>query len=183
MDEKIKPLGNQGGKYLGGILIVIGCIVLLGQVFDLHLLGYLWPIAVILPGIFLFLVALAVQEDLGQGLAIAGSIITMVGVILFVQAITVFWPSWTYAWALVAPLSAGLGLWLFGTLKDRPESVKSGKDLTRIGLIIFVVAAVFFELVIGINGFGLGGYGLPLLLILLGLFLLVRNIQHNWRKA
>jgi len=74
-------------------------------------------------------------------------------------------------------------LWLLGTLKNRPELVKSGKELIRVGLIIFVVAAVFFELVIGISGFGLGRYGLPLLLILLGLFLLVRNTRQGWRNA
>jgi hypothetical protein len=57
----------------------------------------------------------------------------------------------------------------------KAELIKRGKDMTRIGLVMFVVAAVFFELVIGISGHSLGRYSLPLLLIVLGVFLLIRN--------
>jgi hypothetical protein len=60
--------------------------------------------------------------------------------------------------------------------------MQSGRELTRVGLTIFVVAAVFFELVIGISGFGLGGFLWPALLIVLGLYLLFRNVGANWRR-
>lgn len=184
MDEQKKPVPMTRGNALGGaLLIVLGIVFLVGQIFDFHLGHYLWPFTVIVPGVFLFLGAMALDEEAGKALAIISGIVTMVGVILFVLTFTNLWASWSYAWALVAPTGPGLGLWLLGTLKNRPELVKSGKELIRVGLIIFVVAAVFFELVIGISGFGLGRYGLPLLLILLGLFLLVRNTRQGWRNA
>ncbi len=184
MDEQKKLVTMTRGNALGGaLLIVLGIVFLVGQFFDFHLGHYLWPFTVIVPGVFLFLGAMALDEEAGKALAIISGIVTMVGVILFVLTFTNLWASWSYAWALVAPTGPGLGLWLLGTLKNRPELVKSGKELIRVGLIIFVVAAVFFELVIGISGFGLGRYGLPLLLILLGLFLLVRNTRQGWRNA
>jgi hypothetical protein len=107
----------------------------------------------------------------------------MAGVVLLLQSITGAWASWAYAWALVAPTGPGLGMWLVGTLKNRAQLVKSGSNLIRVGLIIFVVAAAFFELLIGISGSGLNRYGLPLLLIMVGLFLLARNLHFDWRKA
>ena len=183
-DQPIKSKPTKKGNLIAGtLLLILGIVFLVGQVFDIHLGTYVWPFLVIVPGVILFLLALMVDEEMGQALAILGAIVTMVGVILLVQNITGFWTIWSYAWALVAPTAAGLGLWLFGTFKERPNLVKSGKDLTRIGLIIFVIAAVFFEFVIGVNGHNLGRYGLPLVLIILGIFLLVRNVRHSWRKT
>lgn len=184
MDEQSKPVTMTRGNALGGtLLIVLGILFLVGQIFDFHLGHYLWPFMVIVPGVFLFFGAVALDEEAGKALAIISGIVTMVGIVLFVLTFTDLWASWSYAWALVAPTGPGLGLWLLGTLKDRADLVKTGKDLIRVGLSIFVVAAIFFELVIGISGYGLGNYGLPLLLIALGLFLLVRNMRAGWRKA
>jgi hypothetical protein len=184
MEKQSKPAIMTRGNALGGILLIaLGLVFLLGQVFDIHIGRYVWPFMIIVPGVFLFVAALAVEEEVAKALAIVGGIVTMVGTILLVQSFTDLWASWSYAWALVAPTGPGLGLWLLGSVKDRDELVKSGKDLVRVGLVIFVIAAVFFELVIGVSGFGLGRYGLPLLLILLGLFLLVRNARQGWRNA
>ncbi len=183
-DQQIKPKTMKKGNLVGGtLLLILGIVFLLGQILDIHLGSYVWPFMVIVPGVILFFLALSVEEEIGKALAIAGGIVTMVGLILLVQSITGFWASWSYAWALVAPTAAGLGLWLFGAIKERTDLVKSGKALTRVGLIIFVIAAVFFEFVIGVNGHSLGRYGLPLLLIVLGIFLLVRNVRSSWSKA
>lgn len=184
MEKQSKPVTMTRGNALGGILLIaLGIVFLVGQIFDIHVGRYVWPFMVIVPGVFLFVVALAVEEEVSKALAIISGIVTMVGTILLVQSFTDLWASWSYAWALVAPTGPGIGLWLLGTAKNSDELVKSGKDLVRVGLVIFVIAAVFFELVIGVSGFGLGRYGLPLLLILLGLFLLVRNARHGWDKA
>lgn len=184
MDNQSKSLTLTKGSAIGGtLLIVLGIIALAGQLFDIHLGQYVWPFLVVIAGVALFFVALAVEEEAGKAMAIISGIVTMVGTILLVQSLTGFWTSWSYAWALVAPTGPGLGLWLFGSNKDRPDLVKSGKDLTRVGLFIFVVAAVFFELILGLNGHSLGRYGLPLLLIALGAFFLFRNLRSGWRKA
>lgn len=184
MDKQNNPVTLTRSNAVGGVLlIVLGIVFLVGQIFDIHLGRYLWPLAVIVPGVVLFLAALALEEGAAKALAIISGIVTMAGIILFVQSLTDLWASWSYAWALVAPTGPGLGLWLLGAIKDRPDLVKSGKDLVRVGLIIFVVGAVFFELVIGVSGRSLGPYGLPLLLIGLGLLLLARTIYNSWRKA
>lgn len=181
--EEVHSTWGRGNVVGGAVLIVIGLLFLLGQWVDIQLGRYLWPFTIVVPGVALFLGALAVDKAGGKALAIAGGVVTMVGLIFFVQSLTDLWASWAYAWALVAPTGAGAGLWLFGTIKNDPEPVRSGKELVRLGLIIFVVAAVFFELIIGINGYGVGRYGLPLLLIVVGLFLLGRNMSGAWRKA
>lgn len=184
MDEQRKPVTMTRGNALGGVLlIVLGFVFLVGQIFDFHLGHYLWPFMIIVPGVFLFFGAVALDEEVGKALAIISGIVTMVGMILFVLTFTDLWASWAYAWALAAPTGPGLGLWLLGALKNRADLVKTGKDLVRVGLIIFVVAAVFFELVIGINGYSLGRYVLPVLLIALGFLLLARNLRTGWRKA
>ena len=173
----------RGNMPVGVLLIFLGIAFLVGQLFDIHLGSYLWPFTIIIPGVFLFLGALSLEGETAKALAIVSGIVSMVGVILFAQSLTDWWASWSYAWALVAPTGPGLGLWLLGTIKDRAELVQTGKDLIRVGLIIFVVAAVFFELVIGVSGHSLGSYSLPLLLIVLGVFLLLRNLRGSWRKA
>ena len=184
MEKQNEPETMTRGKALGGVLLIVfGLILLVDQIFDIHLGGMLWPFMIIVPGIFLFFGSLAVEEEAAKAMAILSGIITMVGMVLLVQNITDLWASWSYAWALVAPTGPGIALWLLGSIKDRDDLVKSGKDLTGVGLVLFVAAAAFFELVIGVNGFGLGRSVFPLLLIGLGLFLLIRNLRHAWHKA
>lgn len=184
MAEQNKPGTLMRGSGLGGVLlIVLGIVFLVGQFFDFQLARYLWPFMVIVPGALLLWGAAGMEEEVGKAWAIVGGIITMVGVILFVQTLSDWWAGWTYAWALVAPTGPGLGLWLLGARKNRADFVKSGQELVRVGLVIFVVAAAFFELVIGVSGHSLGQYGLPLLLIALGLILLARNLHIGLHKA
>lgn len=184
MAEQSKSVTLTRSSGLGGVLlIVLGIIFLVGQFFDFQLGRYLWPFMVIVPGVLLLWGAFGMEEEVGKAWAIVGGIVTMVGVILLVQSLTDWWAGWSYAWALVAPTGPGLGLWLLGARKDRADFVKTGQELVRVGLIIFVVAAVFFELVIGVSGYSLGQYGLPLLLIVLGLFLLARNLRIGGHKA
>jgi len=182
-ETKEETVRTPGRVLLGGLLILLGIVFLLGEMLDIRIGHFVWPLFVIGPGVLLFLLSLAVDDSAGQGLASVGGIITMVGLVLFYQNLFDHWESWAYAWALVAPTSVGLGLLGYGWLKNKPEARKSGGDLVKVGLSIFVVAAFFFELVIGISGFGLGRLGWPLLLIALGLFLLLRNLSSAWRTG
>ena len=167
---------------LGGmLLIVLGTILLAGQLFGMRLGHNLWPFAIVIPGVVLFWGALALEEKVAQALAVVGGIVTMVGIILLGQSLTGWWASWAYAWALVVPTGPGLGLWLLGTSKERAKLAQSGRDLSRVGLSIFVVGALFFELFLGISGLG-ASYVLSLLLIALGLFLLMGNMHSSWHE-
>ena len=163
----------------GGLLVALGVLLLLGQIFDFRLGRYLWPFYIIVPGVLLFAISLTMDQT-GEGLAIAGSIVTMVGLVLLYQNTTGHWQSWAYAWALVAPTSVGLGQVVYGALKSRQHVVKSGVGLARIGGIIFLVGAIFFELVIGISGFRYIGW--PVLLIAAGVLLLMRNFIRPARR-
>ena len=160
----------------GIILVAAGILLLVGKLFGISLGSYLWPFYIIIPGVLLFVFALT-TEGSGEGLAITGSLVTMVGLVLLYQNTTNHWQSWAYAWALVAPTSIGLGQVVYGSLKSRENIVKSGLRLAKVGGIIFLIAAVFFELVIGISGFGY--FGWPLLLIGSGVLLLLRNLMSG----
>lgn len=170
---------DDASLVIGAVLIAIGALLLAGRVFDIHILNFLrhlfWPFYIIVPGVVLFAISLVVRND-GEGLAIFASIATMVGLLLFYQNFTGHWESWAYAWALVAPTAVGLGLILYGALKGERDKIANGFDVAKVGVIMFLIGGVFFELIIGIGGFGLGRFGWPLLLIGLGLFVLVRNL-------
>lgn len=180
--------GNRGSRNvnmaLGGVLIIVGILFMLGQLFNINLGRFLWPFFIIVPGVLLFVFALTARGSAGEGLAIFGSVVTMTGTLLLYQNTFDHFQSWAYAWALVAPTSIGLGQMLYGSIKKREQMVVNGRRLATIGGVIFLVGAIFFELIIGISGFGLGRLGLgryawAILLIGLGIFFLLRT----WRPG
>lgn len=168
---------------LGGILIVLGILLLLVNVLDINLGRFGWPFFIIVPGILLFVFALAMEEQIGKLLAIVGSIVTMAGLLLLYQNTTDHWESWAYAWALVCPASIGFGQIIYGSLKSQEDMIKTGTRLAIIGIAIFLIGVIFFELVIGISGFGLGHFVWPLLLIGLGLSLILHSLLFGRRKV
>lgn len=168
---------------LGAVLVALGILFFVGQVVDVNLGRFAWPYFIIVPGVLLFALALGVGSSAGEPLAVLGSIVTMVGALLLYQSLTGHWASWAYAWALVAPTSIGLGQVIYGTLRGQSHVVATGTRLATIGLAIFLVGAVFFELVIGIGGFGLGRNGWPVLLIGLGLLVLLADLRSARHTA
>jgi hypothetical protein len=173
VEERKRPA--NANLVVGAVLIVVGAVLILGQVLGLNLGQYMWPFFIIVPGVLMLLLAFR-TGNAAEGLSIAGSIVTMVGLLLLYQNTTNHWESWAYAWALVAPTSVGLGQILFGTIKGRSGAVDTGKRLVTIGCAIFLVGAIFFELVIGISGHGLGRIAFPIIVIGVGIFLLLRNL-------
>lgn len=181
MDNKMKNSGFRPGNVLiGALLILLGIVFLIGELFNIHIGQFIWPFFIIGPGVFLFLLSLMLDEETGKGLSGVGGLVTMVGLVLFFQNVTGYWATWAYAWALVAPTSIGLGMFSYGLLKGKADIRHEGWNVAKVGLAIFIVAAVFFELIVGLSGFGLGRYGWPLLLIVLGIFLLFRNLRSGW---
>jgi hypothetical protein len=170
---------------LGGLLLLLGIVVLLGQAFELDLGRVGWPFFVIVPGLGLLGLGLAATGRLGEVLATVGGVVTMAGLVLLVQNATDRFDTWAYAWALVVLVGAGLGRWLVGVVRGRGDLAASGGWLIAAGLVAFVVFAVFFEVVIGIGGrpVGAGGrYALAALLIVAGLVLLGRRLLAARRR-
>jgi hypothetical protein len=165
---------NSGGIIGGTILIALGLLFLLAQFFNFQAWGFTWPFFVIGIG-GLFFVGMLAGGKSAAPLAIPGSIIGSIGLTLFVQNLTGYWSSWSYGWTIIL-MSVGLGLWIAGQWGDRPGQRRAGLRLIEIGFVLFVIFGAFFELVLG----GLGGSALrqaffPVLLILTGLYLLVRR--------
>jgi len=67
---------------LGGLLVLIGVILLVGQFVHLDLGRYGWPFFIIVPGFALLVGALAGRGVIGEGPAIAGSIVAVTGLFL-----------------------------------------------------------------------------------------------------
>ena len=171
--------GSPGAAWLGGILIVLGIIFFAGQQLNIDLSEATWPLYVIVPG--LALVTLGLTQRRGSGLTIAGSVVTMVGLVLLYQNATDHWESWAYAWALVGPGGSGIGMLLYGT---RGRDAKMARDgfwtiLTAVGL--FAVGLVFFEGIIGISGerLPLPQWVLPVAVIVIGVLVLVRGLTFR----
>lgn len=144
--------GERGTLVFGAALILIGGIALLGQAVSFDVLGTGWPLLIVIPGILLFAGAVAVGGKAGVALAIPGSILAMVGLILAVQSATGLWATWAYAWALVAPGGVGIGLVLYGLVTGQREFVRAGTPVLMISLGLFFGFGLFFEGVLGLSG-------------------------------
>ncbi len=181
MEER--PYNSQGMRWLGIALIVLGILELFNQVFNIRLGRFLWPLFILVPGVVMLTLALRTAHDSAEPFVVLGSLLTMTGLVLFYQNLTRHWASWAYAWALIAPTAVGAGQWLYGTACGRPSIVKTGKDLLRIGLTMFVAGFIFFELILNISGLGLGAAGWGILLIVVGAFLLLRPFFSKNRAS
>jgi hypothetical protein len=180
---------NNALSALAGVaLVVLGVIFLAQQFFGESLRviswGFLWPLFILIPGLAFFAAMLQGGPPAGP-FAIPGSIITITGALLFYQNATGHWQSWAYAWALIAPTGVGVGLVIQGNWNGSTRVVREGRRLIAIGLTLFVVGAIFFELVVNISGFANGLPGqiiLPILLILAGGYFLVagRPRREGW---
>jgi hypothetical protein len=175
----------NGEAALGGLLVLVGIVVVLGQALDLDVGRVGWPFFVITPGLTLLGLGLAAPGRLGEVLAMIGGLISVNGLVLLVQNATGRFETWAYAWTLVFLVGPGIGRWLLGVVRGGRDLVAGGARLIAAGLVAFVVLAGFFEVVIGIGGrgswtAGLSGaasrYALAALLILVGLVLLGRRL-------
>jgi hypothetical protein len=164
---------------IGLLLVIFGGFAFAATALDLHALFSTWPLYVIVPGLILLVVGLVVRQEPGLGLTIAGAIVTTVGFVLLYQESTGHWASWTYAWALVAPTAAGVGMVLSGLVSGRPDWLHDGLRTVLAGLVLFGMFFLFFEGVIGISGEPipiLSGAVLPILFVAIGVLLVGRGL-------
>ena len=163
----------------GVLLVGLGGLLLAGQLAGAAFwpsVGWLtwgnsWPLLLIGAGLGAVVLALAGGPEAGW-LAVPGSVVTAVGLILLVDRITDQWQTWAYTWTLVVPTAAGVGLWLQGHRSARPELVARGRRLIALGLGLCVAFGVFFELGLNLSGVFPAGVrprpGAALLLIAVG---------------
>ena len=173
---------NTNPIVIGIFLIGLGILLILFNVLDIDYMQFAWPFFIIVPGVLIFVIALFVEDSLGKVLIIPGSIIAVIGLILLYQNTSDLWESWAYAWPLVGPAGIGLGYFIYGSVKRQSDTIKTGMHMLIIGLIIFGAGFVFFELIIGLSGFGLGRFGWPLLLMGIGTLLVLYGMFFPRKK-
>lgn len=173
-----------GALAVGLGLIILGVLFLLGAVFQVDVWGALWPFFIIVPGL-LFFVAMVSIGRAGAPLAVPGSIVTTVGLILFFQNVTGLWATWAYAWALIFPTSVGIGIAIAGLWSDDTRAVRGGTAMAGVGLAIFLFFAFFFEVILNLNGLRSGAIGqvvIPIMVIGAGLVLLAIALKPRGRS-
>jgi hypothetical protein len=161
-------------------LIGLGLVFLLGQFLRVNVWGFIWPFFIIAVGLTFFAGMLAGGRATGP-LALPGSILTTIGLILFVQNTFGIWGTWAYAWGLIIA-AVGIGLVLFGRQSNVAELRQVGRVVLVIGLALFFVFGLLFEVGAALfGGRSLGGVLWPLALILAGLYFLVgRPLFRQW---
>jgi hypothetical protein len=165
---------------IGLLLIVVGAMFLAQRFLGFNPWRWSWPYLIVAPGVVFLVSAFAFGRGV-SGLAIPGSIITMLGSILLIQNTFNAWHTWAYAWALVVPTSIGIGLWLHGVLSGREKVQRVGRVMATIGLGLFLGFATLFEGILHVSGGlaeGIVGPGLAAILIVVGL-LLINDRPHD----
>jgi MFS family permease len=164
---------NSGTLIAGSVLIGFGLLALLGQVFrGVEFWRYLWPIFLVAVGAMFFVGMFAGGRSMAA-LAIPGSIVGMIGLMMLVQSLTDHWESWAYGWTVIL-ISVGLGIFIMGVYSADETRRQAGKRVMWIGLILFIIFGGFFEMLF--NSFqsqGIGRFVFPVLMVLLGLYLVV----------
>jgi hypothetical protein len=166
---------NRTNLFLGFLLILIGgWLIITRQVPAVqNWIGdnFTWPMWTIGAGLLIFIIGLLTSSP---GMAIPASIVAGIGGILYYQNQTSDYGSWSYMWALI-PGFVGVGTILVGLLGEHTRrNISHGLNLIVISTVLFLVFATFFG---GISI--LGDYGAAVILILLGVYILIRGFLRS----
>jgi hypothetical protein len=164
---------NSGALVGGSIMIVVGLLALLGQLFrGFQFWSYLWPFIIIAFGALFFVGMFAGGKSVA-GLAIPGSIISGIGLMMLVQNLTNHWESWSYGWTVIL-ISVGLGIFIMGVYTEDVQRRQAGMRVMKVGAILFIIFGGFFELIFSaFNPYGIQKFIFPILLLLLGIYLVL----------
>lgn len=165
---------HKRSSIIGGlILISVGVFFLLIQTFpalaSIFNPALYWPLIILAVGGFFLLGAV-----LGNApLAVPGAIISGIGLLLTYQNFSGNWGSWAYAWALI-PGFVGIGLIIMALLdKEQAQETRAGYILILISFVLFIFFGGF------LGGLEILGNWWPLLLIVAGVFLLIRRGKNQ----
>lgn len=165
---------NRSTIGMGLLLVLLGGFFLAVQLYPpleaWMQANFAWPWYIIGAGILMLLFGLIVNAP---GMAIPAAIVGGIGGILYYQNVTGDWTSWSYMWSLI-PGFVGVGILLAELLEGK------GRRAFNDGLPLVVISAALF-LVFGSFLGGpvtLGKYW-PVLLILLGLWVMLQPLLHR----
>lgn len=169
--------GNRAALVFGILLILGGVLSLVirinPQLQTWFMEYWAWPMIFMVIGLLLFLLGLIIWEP---GMAIPAVILVGIGLIFYYQVQSSDWMSWTYMWALI-PGFVGIGILIASLMEGNWRSMRSGFDLIFISAVIYVImASILGGLTL------LGPYGPAILMILLGIYILIRGAMSARRK-
>ncbi len=169
---------NRSNLVLGILLIAIGgWLVATRQIpslqnFTENMTGAMWTIAA---GALILVIGLLTGAP---GMAVPASIVAGIGGILFYQDRVGDYASWSYMWTLI-PGFVGVGTILAGLLgENTSRNLGSGLRMIGFSAVLFLIFGTFF----GDLDF-LGEYGVAIILILLGLFILARGFMRSGGRS
>jgi len=168
---------RRGTLAIGLILILLGAWFLLVQLAP-GVVGWVniqlsWPLIVVGTGALFFIAALLAGAP---DLAVPASVIAGIGGLLYWQNQTGNWASWAYVWTLI-PGFVGVGVILSGLFSKQPaKGFREGLNVILVSLIMFALFASF------LGGRNIFGPYWPVLLIILGLWLLFRPLGRSSGK-
>jgi hypothetical protein len=168
---------NRSNLALGIILILVGgWLVVTRQVPAIQQWlesNFAWPMYTIGAGLIVLLIGLVTGAP---GMAIPASIIAGIGGILYYQNAMDDFGSWSYMWTLI-PGFVGVGTILAGLLGENTRrNIGHGLRLMVVSAVMFLIFATLFG---GLSI--LGEYGMPVILILLGVYVLARGFMRGAR--
>lgn len=166
---------RPAGAFVAGVILMgLGGLFLIAQLLGGTFWAYFWPYPIIAAGLTFFIAMITGGRGSGA-FAIPGSILTTLGIILFLQNTFGWWESWTFAWTLVV-MSVGVGLYLMGVWNENEKVKRVGVYIAAIGGLMLLLFGAFFGIGYSWLGFGFAARILwPLILIGVGAVLVMRG--------
>lgn len=168
---------NRSSLVLGILLIAVGGWLIVSNqvpaIRDWLDANFIWPMYTIGAGLLILLIGLLTGNP---GMAVPAAIVAGIGGILYYQELNGEYASWSYMWTLI-PGFVGVGEILAGLLGEntRRNLGRGLRKLVTSGVLFLVFATIFGGLPI------LGQYGAPILIILLGVYILARGFMRGSR--
>jgi hypothetical protein len=170
---------NRSNLVLGLLLILVGgWLIVTNQVPAIqdwikgHSTGAVYTVGA---GLLILLIGLLTGAP---GMAVPAAIVGGIGGILYYQDLQKDYSSWSYMWALI-PGFVGVGTILAGLLGENTRrNLAHGLRLVVISAVLFLAFGALFG---GLSF--LGPYGAPILIILLGMYILARGFARSSRSG
>ena len=170
MSDRTKP-----SVVIGTLLIAFGVLVFLGEIFK-STIFHLWPLFIIAAGLMFFIAMFVAGKSTGY-LAIPGSIITHGWPDPVLPGFDQSLGNLVLCLGTYSPQCRYRYVDIRSGIVNLPELCSSGRHVINVGLILFVVFGVFFELLIGISGSSRNNELLwPLALVALGIYLMFSRL-------
>jgi hypothetical protein len=161
---------NRKGAFWGVLLIVIGCLLIINQTFNINFfsMANFWPIFVLIPGLMFEFSYFISRKN--PGILVPGGILTTIGLLFFFEILT-NWAFTEYTWPIYI-LAVAIGLFQLYLFSGRPSGLLIPVFILTAVASIFFLGMIFKGIFSWID-FSLIG---PVIFILLGVYILFRAL-------